>query len=205
MGNSKLPGALASPHWKAGGEFTASELQLDQRYRAQRIRRHLRLVHGWGVVCGLNVVPANDAGNGWELFVCPGYGVGPCGDEILVKCRFRFNLRNYLWTRPLRSQSEIAWIGIEAVERPSAWVAAPEPDCGCGCSDGEKPSRFEDGFRVVVTWTRPPGTKRFNICGGGTPPCPPCPESCALILAAVSARSWTDAIANLTIRNSGEF
>lgn len=95
-------GALARPDWWAGSELSASDLRLEQKYFLQRLRRDRRLVHGWGVVCGLNVVSANDTSlnRGWELLVCPGYGVGPCGDEILVETPFPFNLSDYLWTRP---------------------------------------------------------------------------------------------------------
>lgn len=191
------------PDWKAGGEFSATELRLDERYRTQRIRRHLRLAHGWGVICGLNVVPATDSQTGSELFVCPGYGIGPCGDEIIVNCRFRFNLKDYLWTRPLRSEGTTAWISIEAISNPTAYVAEPEAACGCGCgNDNEKPTRFEDGFRILVSWTAPLlRHTSFDICQGGTPACPPCPDSCGLPLAAVTARSFTDAVVKLTIQN----
>src|SRR5215467_12359104 len=64
-----LPGSLARPDWRPDGELTASELGLEQRYFIQRLRRHLRLAHGWGVVCGLRVAAAG----GWNLYVCPGY------------------------------------------------------------------------------------------------------------------------------------
>ena len=89
------PGALAVPDWQAGSSVTAAELELEQRYRVQRGRRHLRLVHGWGVVCGLNAVPVAGSG-GWEFVVCPGYGVGPCGDELFLNRQLAFNLRDFL-------------------------------------------------------------------------------------------------------------
>jgi hypothetical protein len=184
-----LAGSLAMPDWRAGTELTAADLCLEQKYFVQRLRRHLRLVHGWGIVCGLNVVPADDTG--WELFVCPGYGISPCGDEIFVEKRFRFNLRDYLWTRPLSVTSNRAWISIEAAEDPTAYEPAPAQDCGCGC-DGteEKPSRLVDGFRIVVMWTAPFARRsEFDLCSGASPPCPACPQSCALPLATVSLPS----------------
>jgi len=172
------------PDWRAGGELTAGELRLEQKYELQRLRRHLRLVHGWGAVCGLNVVPA---GRGWELFVCPGYGIGPCGDEIVVPRRYRFNLADYLWTRPVGAQNRRVWIAVESAEEPTAYEAAPGEECGCGCSgSGDKTSRLSDTFQIVTLWT-PPLSYRdgFDLCSGATPRCPPCPDNCALPLASV--------------------
>jgi hypothetical protein len=200
------PGALARPDWRPGGEFTAGDLRLEQSYRLQRLRRHLRLVHGWGIVCGLNVVAANGTDNsaGWDLFVCPGYGVGPCGDEILVPKRFRFNLRDYLWTRPIGFQGNRAWIALESTEEPTAYEPAPAVECGCGCSDTpEKASLLSDGFRVVVSWTPPqPGYRgRFDMCGGTIPPCPACPQNCGLTLASVALPPSDEPILSIAIDN----
>src|SRR5271157_4824648 len=114
------PGSLSRPDWRPHGEFTAGDLRLEQSYFLQRLRRHLRLAHGWGIVCGLNVVSAND-GNAWDFIVCPGYGISPCGDEILVQSLVRFNLKDLLWTRPLDNRSDRAWIQIEACEDAAAY------------------------------------------------------------------------------------
>lgn len=193
------PGALAMPDWRPGGEFTAGDLQLEQKYRLQRLRRRLRLVHGWGVVCGLNVVPAG----GWCLMVCPGYGIGPCGDEIFVPSPLRFNLADYLWTQPVGNQANRVWIALEAGADPVAYQPAPEPECGCGCGDArEKTSRMVDGCRVVVSWSPPvlPGGG-FDVCSGLTPPCPPCPEFCGLPLAALALPPLDQAILKSTIDN----
>ena len=99
------PGALARPDWQVGGELTASALELELAYFRQRIRRHLRVIHGWGIICGLNVVPNAHLG-GWNLFICPGYGIGPCGDEVFLLKALPFNLRDYLWMRPANSESD---------------------------------------------------------------------------------------------------
>jgi hypothetical protein len=195
------PGALARPDWRGGGEFTAGDLCLEQKYFLQRWRRHLRLVHGWGVVCGLDVAAAGC----WDLFVCPGYGIGPCGDEILVHRRFRFDLRDYLWTQPVGVTANRAWIAIEASEDPSAHESASGPECGCGCGDSrESVSRFADGFRIVVSWIAPrlPSGGGFDFCGGGTPQCLACPDTCALPLASVFLPRPNQAILSSDIFNA---
>jgi hypothetical protein len=183
------PGALARPDWRAGGAFTAGELRLEQTYRRQRLRRHLRLVHGWGVVCGLNLVAAND-GDGWDLFVCPGYGIGPCGDEIIVQRQFRFSLRDYMWTRPVGAAVDRAWIGIEAADEPAAYQPVAPAVCGCDCGhQREAVSRLVDGFRLIVWWTPPVlPWGGFDVCSGAAPTCPRCPETCGLPLASVALR-----------------
>lgn len=195
------PGALARPDWKPGGEFTAADLRLDQGYKEQRSRRHLRLVHGWGVACGLTVV---SAGEDWWLYLCPGFGISPCGDELLVPAPYRFNLRDYLWTRPLGPHTgDIAWVAIEAAEYVEDFRVAPTHACGCASNNQEPQAAYvAAGFRVVVSWTRPVLRHgQFDICGGGAPECPPCPGICALPLAGVSLPSFNDWIPNPAIRN----
>jgi hypothetical protein len=181
------PGALARPDWQPGGELTTGDLRLEQEYLLQRFRRHLRLVHGWGIVCGLNVVPV--PGSGWNLFVCPGYGIGPCGDEIVVPKRFAFNLNDYLWMKPVGHFADRVWISVEAAETPATFEDAPETGCcdSCGCGDAQQtPSRLSDGIRIVVTWTAPLLRRPiFDLCSGGAPPCVPCPDTCALPLAMI--------------------
>jgi hypothetical protein len=198
-------GALARPDWRAGNELTAADLRLSQKYIIQRLRRHLRLTHGWGVVCGLTVVSAND-GDGWDLLICPGYGIGPCGDEILVQRQFRFNMRDFLWTQPIGVSISRAWIAIEAVEDAAAYETAPEISCGCDC-DGPREliSRLVDGFRVVISWTPPVlDSGGFDVCSGVTPRCPECPASCGLPLASVGLPPVHQSIDQSAIENLGD-
>src|SRR4029453_10713815 len=57
-------------------------LTQDQRYVRDRLRRHNRLLHGWGVVCGACVRVNRQ--NPCEVVVDPGYILGPRGDEIFI-------------------------------------------------------------------------------------------------------------------------
>ena len=43
------------PHFYAGRLLTAADLQDDQDYFRAKIRLHDRLLHGWGIVTGLQV------------------------------------------------------------------------------------------------------------------------------------------------------
>lgn len=197
-------GALARPDWWAGSELSASDLRLEQKYFLQRLRRDRRLVHGWGVVCGLNVVSANDTSlnRGWELLVCPGYGVGPCGDEILVETPFPFGGAS---TNSRLGWGNRAWIAVESGPDPAAYEPSPPEPGGCGCGGApEQISRFTDGLRIVVTWTPSFTSGRgFDVCRGGNPPCPECPPSCALPLAVVTLPSLNEPILNPSIESFG--
>src|SRR3954462_14642020 len=57
----------------------ADDLTQDQLYFREKLRRHNRLLHGWGIVCGAGVTP-----DGCKAVVSPGYILGPLGDEILI-------------------------------------------------------------------------------------------------------------------------
>jgi hypothetical protein len=59
-----------------------ADLTQEQNYFREKARRHNRMLHGWGVVCGLCVRPG---GVGGEVTIEPGYALDPYGDEIVVE------------------------------------------------------------------------------------------------------------------------
>src|SRR3954467_14225095 len=74
----------------SGGERTryfprqlvaAADLTQDQIYFREKSRRHNRLLHGWGIVCGVEVRASKAPGS---VDVNAGYVLGPLGDEIVV-------------------------------------------------------------------------------------------------------------------------
>ena len=123
-GNGRFTGfpntqfTLSRPEWKAGGQLTASELNLEQKYQTELLRHHLRFLHGWGILCGLTVVPAGDPKRPWVIRVCPGYGVNPCGDEIAVAGALDYDLEAVAWRVPTGAASRIAFIGARFVSSP---------------------------------------------------------------------------------------
>src|SRR3954469_17305722 len=56
------------------------DLTQDQVYFREKLRRHNRLMHGWGIVCGAAVRHEE----GCTAIVSPGYLLGPYGDEIVI-------------------------------------------------------------------------------------------------------------------------
>jgi hypothetical protein len=65
----------------AGQLLGEADLTQEQLYFREKARRHNRMLHGSGIVCGLAVRPGPA---GHELTVEPGYALDPNGDEIVV-------------------------------------------------------------------------------------------------------------------------
>jgi hypothetical protein len=85
--NSKgngIAGQLLRTRYYPRQLLTAAELTTDQEYFRERLRRHNRLLHGCGVVCGLEVVRDPDATDALRVIITPGYALSPQGDEIYV-------------------------------------------------------------------------------------------------------------------------
>jgi len=76
---------LTRPHFFTGQLLDAATLQAEQDYHREKLRRHNRMLHGFGIVSGLgvHVEPTSDPGGG-RVIVDPGYAIDRCGEEIAV-------------------------------------------------------------------------------------------------------------------------
>jgi hypothetical protein len=190
----KLPSvplsALKRPEYKSGNYLAQRDLLTEQQYRLQRLRRHNRYLHGWGVVCGLWLVPAEDSARPWAVQVCPGYAIGPYGDEIQLRAPVMVDIRDYLWRRPrerVLTAARVAYVGIRYDEEQVRLV--PSNPSGCDCDDPNyESSRIRDSFQVNILWalSGKSDTEKINICEQHLAPCPVCADSPYLILARVS-------------------
>jgi hypothetical protein len=177
-------GALARPRFEKDDVLGAADLRSEQGWRRQRLRRHNRHLHGWGIICGLWVAPLLDARRPWGVVVCPGYALGPYGDDILVSCQAAIDLRDSLWSRPSDS-ARTAYVAIRYAESTAAARRAYET--GCGCDD--RPTRYtlvREAWRIDVLWEKPdPGqVPTIDLCHD-LPVCAPCPPTPYVLLAAV--------------------
>jgi hypothetical protein len=185
-----LVGALQRPKYEPASYLTAHDLQTEQRYRLQRLRRHNRYLHGWGVVCGLLVVPANDLYRPWAVQVCPGYAIGPHADEIGVQMPAAVDVCDYLWRRPHNAAGNLvrtAYVGIRYAEQEAQ--AVPTQPTGCRCDETSyKPSRIRDSFQVDILWGFPKSddAEGFDICAPAPTHCPECPLSPYVVLASIT-------------------
>jgi hypothetical protein len=150
------------------------ELTQDQTWIRDRFRRHNRMLHGWGIVCGCDVTQATDAAGRpvpWKICVSQGDVLGPCGDEIVVDCPVNYDVRAGTageagpcappadpWcvdVRADRSPRVTYYLAIryhEYLTRPVRTLAG----CGCGCDDAEcEYSRIRESFTLGVIDTLP--------------------------------------------------
>ena len=77
-----LLASLERPRYFSGQLLTEAELNSEQAYVHAKNRLHNRFLHGWGVVCGLQVICHAECA-GW-VTVKPGYALDPCGNDIIV-------------------------------------------------------------------------------------------------------------------------
>ena len=166
--------------------ITPDDLTLEQNYFRDRMRRHNRLMHGWGVVCGALVCPVPSPSGSdptvpfvaWQVQVQTGYVLGPCGDEIILDCPRIVDLRtggvsgvtgdpcvepvdpwcSQVFTPPTTSTLYIAVKYKQCMTRP----VRVQP-VGCGCSDTScEYSRWHDGYEIGVLTQCPPCTDSSN-------------------------------------------
>lgn len=201
------------PRYYARQLITPDDLTLEQDYFRDKLRRHNRLLHGWGVVCGALVCPAPKADRKranefepWKVMVKPGYILGPYGDEINLDC---------CRTVDLRTQGVTGITGEPCVEAPDPWCSEVfEPreagdsyvavryrevrtrpvrvqPVGCGCDDTHcEYSRWRDGYEIGIlthcsdSHANPPRVE--DLFKGSIPSCPPCPEEPWVVLAKVT-------------------
>lgn len=194
------------------------DLTQDQTYFRQKLRRHNRLMHGWGIVCGAGVRPVQGT---CRVVVEPGYLLGPFGDEILIEREVEIDVCREDALGDAGCGDPDPWCA-EVVRPPGATLhlAVRHLECpsrpvrvlghGCGCDDEAcEYSRTRDGYAFRLLDTLPASYAEGSkvapdsslllrllpsiMCFGGPRVCPPCPEEPWLILADLVVRD--DAVA----------
>lgn len=149
--------------------LTADDMRVEQEYFREKLRRHNRYLHGWGVVCGLAVEWTDDLAN-WSVRVCPGYAVAPQGDEIAVDDCVIVDLKlgvapdpcTVRWPCPPqgempgggRDRPAIAYIAVRYAECHTRPVRVHPSGCGCDEASCEY-ARIRESFEVKVLWKLP--------------------------------------------------
>ncbi len=192
--------------------ITAPDLTQDQTYFREKLRRHNRLLHGWGVVCGARC----KAGKGeCEVVIEPGYVLGPFGDEILIDREVTVDVCKQdldgnvagpcgqptdPWcsnVRVDRSAGDKLYIAVRYAECQDRPVRVISGGCGCGQDDCEY-SRIRDSYVIRVLPKlpssyadpmQPPEMTTIWECVQCGRPCPPCPAEPWVILADVTLKT----------------
>lgn len=204
--------------------LTPDDLTQEQQYMRAKLRRHNRLLHGWGVVCGAEVKPA---ASDWTVTITPGYILTPQGDEVLIDTEQTLDLSQQdldgnavgcgepsdPWCASVhvdRKAGDTVFIAVaysECMVRP---VRVQPAGCGCDGSDCEY-SRVRDGYVVRVLTQLPqsyanmgaPNRNPFDCPDDGVRQCPDCPADPWVILASLQLKGKTiaqDDIDNRTLR-----
>jgi hypothetical protein len=208
--------------FRNGQLIAAEDMTTDRDYFLQKLRRHNRFLHGWGVVCGLPVTAAPVSAKPWQVQVGSGYALGPYGDEIFLSEAVNFDLAACLTggiTSPCEPNvllpgaagtSTIVYLAIkysECLARPVRLAYS-----GCGCEDGCDYSRICDSFQLQCLPKLPeqPPPSRVTLCdirNGVVAPCPPCPTNPWVVLAKITLPSLSsldiaDPNINMSVRRT---
>lgn len=87
--------AVERNRYYTGRYLAARDFSDEQRYHVDYRHLHNRLLHGWGVVCGLEVSPHPDTecATGWVV-ISAGMALDCCGREILVEGDIPYELKH---------------------------------------------------------------------------------------------------------------
>jgi hypothetical protein len=127
---------LSRNHFYFGKLLAVDDFEQEQSYNRAKHRRHNRLLHGVGIVRGLDVsLKPRTSGDDVVVVVAPGVAIAPDGEELVV-CE--------AVTRDV-CQASVCHVTVTLVERSTN----PTPD-------GEF-SRIEESADVAVSEDLPPG------------------------------------------------
>lgn len=143
--------------------ITADDMRAEQDYFRERLRRHNRYLHGWGVVCGCEVKLNVDQDHPWRVRVCGGYLITTGGDEVEIVQAVDFDPATELLrpADPCAHPSPCAPASAASPdERVKVHLAVCYAECNmrpvrfhpasCGCDDAAcEYSRVRDSFELL--------------------------------------------------------
>ena len=181
---------LCRPRFFAGQLLTEDDLNRLERYIIDKNKLHNRYLHGWGVVCGLEVMCNPCKG---FVTVKSGYALGPCGDDIVVcrdadvnVCELIQQCRQHQWDcepawprpDPICGDQDEPWIlyvcydekpsrGITPLHGDRAAACCPKCSCGGSSSCGCGGTSISGQDRNVMTTSEQQAYRRTSL---KTPP-----------------------------------
>lgn len=116
-----------------GQTLTAESLQLEQQYFREKLKRHNRSLHGFGIVSGLEVSVSKG-----QLIVTPGIALDCEGNEIIV-CEKQISALAAI------KDSHAAYVSIRFAEEPGDFIPVAGDD-----TETMAPSTLKESFALVV-------------------------------------------------------
>ncbi|HEY0878482.1 MAG TPA: hypothetical protein VGE10_08505 [Zeimonas sp.] len=133
---TSLHAPLVRPRFFAGQLLDAATLAAEQDYLREKLRRHNRALHGFGIVSGLDV--RIEPADGVECIVVePGYALDACGEEFEIVERV---------TVPLPSGANELFVSLRHGDRPCNPVPGPS---------GPEAAGIEEASILATTATVP--------------------------------------------------
>lgn len=120
--------ALKRPRFFSGKLITPEDLELTQQYFREKLKRHNRSLHGFGIVSGLKVRASSG-----QIIVEPGLALDCEGNELVIEA-----LQSIV--PPAISDARIAYLSVRFVENGSDLVS----NAGC-----EEPSTITESFELA--------------------------------------------------------
>src|SRR5690349_21707358 len=133
-----------------GKMMSAAEFTAETHYHQEKMRLHQARLHGWGVVCGLDVLqhPNVDCRTRY-VRIEPGSAVDCCGRDILVPEEEMLDLLCYEAVASLSRENparvHALGICVRFVECATETVPVLYDDCGCD-DQGCAPNRILESF-----------------------------------------------------------
>lgn len=117
--------AVERNRYYTGRYMAARDFSDEQAYYTDHRHLHNRLLHGWGVVCGLEVDPhtAPECAKGWVV-IRAGMALDCCGREIIVERDIYYELKHLKTDHPA-PPAETAPDALPPAPVESAALAAP--------------------------------------------------------------------------------
>lgn len=162
---------LERPNYFHGKLLTAADFEQEQRYHIERARRSNRLLHGWGIVSGLDV----KVENGDTVVVTPGFALDCAGNEVALAVPVRITLANLTGKHYITiCYAEVAVDPLPSIEGTS------------------EHSRTREAATVALSCINPAADHRGMLAGT-----PGCGHAHALCIAALSRRdtNWRVTVA----------
>jgi hypothetical protein len=166
-------GEDARLHFFHGRALSALDLRREQAYHVDKARLHNRLLHGWGIVCGLEVeaVP-NDRDDPCEedrgapvVIVHPGAAIDCRGREIVVRKPRKVRIEGLLSEEAVKDQRATVYLTLCYREQPIE-PSRPQLAATCEPTPACEHGRVRDTYRICATTTRPDRGPACEPCCG---------------------------------------
>lgn len=212
LGTMRQSDPIERPRYFPRQLMTPAEMMLEQRFFIDKLRRHNRLLHGWGIVCGLRIRLVENTDDDLVVEVEPGYALDGFGNEVVVGESVLYPLLPKSSSGDQTAASEFAdpWCADVPLDRRDSGlfiIAVRYEDCetrpvrvqpaGCGCDDiGCEYSRIRETFVIKALPEVPASHKDLEQPPSNSPiqctehkACPPCPPDPWIVLAALEKQA----------------